>query len=62
MREMFEFRIGEELASEFLPPGTGRTLGDSIRVVHVDRSDLLLQKIGQLELEMKHQKGPFFLS
>jgi hypothetical protein len=62
MREIYEFRIQEKLANEFLPAGKGRTLGGWIRVVHVDRSDPLLQKIGQFEFQMKHQKRAFFLS
>jgi hypothetical protein len=62
MREIFEFRIDEGLASASLSEGNGQTVGSWIRLVKVERSDPLFQKIGQLQFKMKHQRRTFFLS
>jgi hypothetical protein len=64
MREVYEFRLDNELASEFLPHGFGRRIGNDggVRVVKVDRSDPLFNKIGQLEFRFKSKKKLFMSS
>jgi hypothetical protein len=64
MREVCEFRLKNELANEFLPHGMGTRIGAnrSVRVIKVERSDPLFQKIGELEFKMKRQYRSFFYS
>ena len=61
MREVYEFRLNNELASEFLPHGFGRRIGNDggVRLIKVERSDPLFDKIGQLRFRFKSQKKLF---
>lgn len=50
MREVFEFRVREELAAQFLSPQTGRRLGLGIaRVIKAPRGSPLFDEIGRLD-------------
>jgi hypothetical protein len=64
MREVCEFRLKDKLASEVLPHGMGTRIGanGSVRVIEVELSDPLFQKIGELEFRMKRQYRSSFYS
>jgi hypothetical protein len=62
MREVFEFRIAEKDAQEYLPQGIGKTVNGWVRVVEIDGHDPLVQQIGELHLKMNKRSDVFFLS
>ncbi|MCK6449019.1 MAG: hypothetical protein L6Q99_21700 [Planctomycetes bacterium] len=61
MREFVEFRIREENAAEYLPAGTGESVGYGVRRVVVETSDPLFSEIGRLH-RMFRAQGEFFFS
>jgi hypothetical protein len=61
MREYVEFRIREENAAEYLPPGTGENIGYGVRKVLVDTKDPLFGEIGRLHRAFR-AKGKYFFS
>jgi hypothetical protein len=61
MREVIEIRIPEEHAREYLKPDEGRRLGDSVRVLNVDRDTPQYEWIGDISHELQQQGEFFFL-
>jgi hypothetical protein len=61
MREFIEFRIREENAAQYLPLGTGESVGYGVRKVVVETSDPLFSEIGRLH-RMFRARGAFFFS
>jgi hypothetical protein len=61
MREFVEFRIREETAAQYLPPGTGESVGYGVRKVVVETSDPLFAEIGRLHRTFRVQ-GKYFFS
>ena len=61
MRETIEFRIPEEDAAEYLPPGTGELIGYGVRKLIVNAGDLLFFEIGRLHRAFRSQ-GKYLFS
>jgi hypothetical protein len=61
MRETFEFRIEEERAQQFLEPGLGVLLGDSVRKVLLPGDDPRVQQIGEIQ-RARRKKGDLFFT
>lgn len=61
MREHIEFRIPEEHAIAYLPPGTGDSIGYNVRRVILDTSDPLFAEIGRIH-RMFRARGKYFFS
>jgi hypothetical protein len=59
MRETIEFRISEEHAKQFLEPGLGTRLGDSVRKVLLPMTDPRVPFIVELNHEF-HRRGDSF--
>lgn len=59
-RTIAEFRIPEELASIYLDPNMGRSLGGSVRKVVVDTTDPLYARIEAIHQELR-ARGDFFV-
>jgi len=60
MRETFEFRIPEERAKKYLPPGCGKDLGGTVRKVVLDSRDPLVAEIACLEKQCVADGRAFF--
>jgi hypothetical protein len=60
MHESVEFRIPEENAAEFLPPGTGSRIGYGIRKVVVDVRDPLFPELRRVHQRVKERGGSLF--
>jgi hypothetical protein len=60
MREIFEFRIAERVAAEYLPAGCGRVLDGWLRVIEVERQTPLFNAIGHLDFRFKAGGKPKF--
>ncbi len=61
MRESVEFRIREENAAEYLPPGTGQSVGYGVRKVVVDTSDPSFAEFRRL-YRVFRAEGKYFFS
>lgn len=61
MREYVEFRIREENAAAYLPPGVGQSIGYGVRKVLVNTSDPLFAEIGRLHRTFRSE-GKYFFS
>lgn len=61
MREVIEFRVAEEFASLLFDAREGTRLGDSIRKVQLEGSDLRIHRVAELQAELRQTAGkPFF--
>ncbi len=61
MKEVFEFRVAEDVARARIPPDAGRSTG-LVRTLSVSRTDPLFETIGQIDEEMRHGGRAFFTS
>ncbi len=60
MREIVEFRIPEEYAAQYLPPGYGVLLGETVRKMKISHNDPVFKLIGQLDKKFQARERAFF--
>ena len=60
MRETFEFRVPEDRAEKYLPPGCGKDLGGTVRKVILDSRDPLVAEIARLQKQLDAEGRSFF--
>lgn len=61
MRETIDFRVNEDYAKKYLPPGTGDRIGATVRRVIAEPGDPLFSTIERLSRQFQ-KKGKFFFT